>query len=350
MDHAPEDDREVELRLPSQSNAILSDVWLGIVTGSCSAEWPTTVVARGVPDLTADSQFFSTPAGLAAIQTARAILPEGGRDRAVEMTKILHQLIAQEGGLIPTRGGGQILLEADPDFPIAPVLRAGSSMVGEPSERRRMFAQLVLSFRKKVEIGALRRAVNPVSEGPAGAVGRFLFELHENGLEHGSRDGGGRKIRGSRTLRIRKHVANRPGELAARHGNWAELQVYLERVQATALVEASVSDFGLGIVDGFLATPQGTGHRHLDRRDLLDSLLFERLSSKGLDPASGLGIQRALRAASQMQAFVSVRTAEFWLSGSFLDGQRDVRLSDVGPVGPRAAVRGTHWQILWPQP
>ena len=81
-----------------------------------------------------------------------------------------------------------------------------------------------------------------------------------------------------------------------------------------------------------------------------NSLLFERLSSKGTDPAAGLGIQRALRAAAQMQAFVSVRTAEFWLAASYAEEGRAKRLIDVAGGEKRARVKGTHWQILWPQP
>lgn len=340
---------DAELLLPSQSNTILADVWLGIATGSCAATRPTGVIARGCQQLDATSQIFSTPAGLAALQTARSIAPEGAKADSVDADRLVMQLIARDTGLVETRGGGQILFEADPDFPVAPILRASTAIANERAERRRMFTQLVLNLRRRVEIGALRRMVDPVSEGPGGAVGRFLFELHENGLEHGSRDGEGRRIRGTRILRLRKHVANRPDELIGRHGGVAELKAYLERLNTTALVEATISDFGLGVVDGFLASPIGSSHAGRDRRELLDSLLFERLSSKGTDPASGLGIQRALRAAAQMQAFVSVRTAEFWLAG-YVDGGRAFRLRDVAGQEPRAKVRGTHWQILWPQP
>ncbi|MDB5692673.1 MAG: hypothetical protein JWO81_1736 [Alphaproteobacteria bacterium] len=343
-------DAGVELLLPSQSTAILADAWLGIATGSCAATRPTAVVARGFLHLDAMSQFFSTPAGLAALQTARSIVPEGAKSDPVDADRLVMQLIARDAGLVETRGGGQILFEADPDFPVASILRASTPIANEPAERRRMFTQLVLNLRRRVEIGALRRMIDPVSEGPGGAVGRFLFELHENGLEHGSRDGQGRKIRGTRMLRLRKHVSNRPDELIARHGGVAELKAYLERLNTTALVEASISDFGLGVVDGFLASPAGLSHAGRDRRELLDSLLFERLSSKGTDRASGVGIQRALRAAAQMQAFVSVRTAEFWLVASYFDGGRAFRMGDVSGPERRAKIRGTHWQILWPQP
>lgn len=340
----------VELLLPSQSSAILADTWLGIATGSCAATQPTRVVARGFQELDTDSQLFSTPAGLAALQGAMLVAPEGAKKEPVDAKKIVSQLIARDGGLVATRGGGQILFEADPDFPVASILRAGTPIAKEPSERRQMFTQLVLDLRRRVEIGALRRMIDPVSEGPAGAVGRFLFELHENGLEHGSRDPTGKRIRGARMLRVRKHVANRPEELIARHGGFPELEAYLGKLRTNALVEATISDFGPGVIDGFLASTAGSNHAGRERRELLDSLLFERLSSKGTDPASGLGIQRALRAAAQMQAFVSVRTAEFWLAASYAEEGRARRLRDVVGAQRRARVRGTHWQILWPQP
>ena len=182
-----EEEIEAELLLPSQSNAILADTWLGIMTGTCVGTRSTRVVARGLQMLDVDSQLFSTPAGLAALQGAMMIVPEGAKNEAIDIRKTVYELIARDRGLVPTRGGGQILFEADPEFPVAAVLRAAMPVVKETSERRRMFSQLVLDLRRRVEIGALRRMINPVSEGPAGAVGRFLFELHENGLEHGSR-------------------------------------------------------------------------------------------------------------------------------------------------------------------
>jgi hypothetical protein len=346
----PEAQRSVELRLPSMSSQILADAWLAIATGTAAANWPTTVVARGMRELGIDNQFVTSLPGLAALRTAEKIVPEGARDRALDTAHVLMQLVATDGGLVRTRSGGRVLVEVDPDFPIAPRLRASDRIASAPAERRRMFTQMVLHLRKMVEIGALRRQIDPVSEGPGGAVGRFLFELHENGVEHGSRDGQGKKIPGSRLLRVRKHIANRPEDLSSRHGGVPELRAYLERIHASALVEASISDFGLGIVDGFLASPSGASHAGRDRRGLLHSLLFERLSSKGVDPASGLGIQRALRAANQMQAFVSLRTAEFWLAASFVDAAPEIRMIDVGPEMQRGRVRGTHWQFLWPQP
>lgn len=115
-----------------------------------------------------------------------------------------------------------------------------------------------------------------------------------------------------------------------------------------ALVEASISDFGLGIVDGFQASAAGYGP-DADRLELLEQLIYGRLTSKSNDTSAGLGIQNALDAARRMNAFVSLRTAEFWMAVSFLPEKPEARLVHLG-MAPHPPVAGTHWQIFWPQP
>ncbi len=342
--------RSAEFRIPSASNDLLADIWLAMAVGTAATTWNTDIIARGSTEISPQSPFLTSLPLLAGLRTARWILPEAAKDKKLDAPRAGSWLVSRDGGLIPAKGGGQTLLEIDPDFPVAGRLRASGRLSSVPSERRRMFTQLVLHLRKQAEIGALRRQIDPVAEGPGGAVGRFLFELHENALEHGSRDPRGGKIPGSRLLRIRKHIANSAEELAGRSGGFPALAEYIAHIKAPGLIEASISDFGAGIVDGFLLSPAGADHASRDRRELLSSLLFERLSSKGMDAASGLGIQRALRAANLMQAFVSLRTAEFWLFASFADARPHIAMFDVPLDGPRGKVRGTHWQFLWPQP
>lgn len=105
-------------------------------------------------------------------------------------------LIALYGGLVKSRVDGRTLFEIDPDFPVASRLRALDRGGAIPVELRRVFTQLVLHLRKLIEIGTLRRQIDPVSTVPVGAVRCFLFELHDNGLEYGSRDPHGRKNSG----------------------------------------------------------------------------------------------------------------------------------------------------------
>jgi hypothetical protein len=112
--------------------------------------------------------------------------------------------------------------------------------------------------------GAARLKIDPVGSGSAGALGQFLVELRDNGLEHGTRGAGRRSLRGVRFLRLRKHVAPSRDALLERAHAFPELRACLEQMLldrgTQAVVEASVSDFGLGIVDNFLGSPIARVH------------------------------------------------------------------------------------------
>ncbi|MGB8842762.1 MAG: hypothetical protein WCC64_17035 [Aliidongia sp.] len=344
------------LRLKIGSNyegGMLSDIWAAILAGTACRRYPTRLIAWGLQsDIETDTAFASTLAFLASLAIAEAVSPERGHD--VDLASMRKHIAIQNKGLVdPHSGAAQTLVEFDPDHSVAPILRGGGGFASvTPLVRKKLFEQLILHFRRRLEIGALRRGFEPVGAGPAGDLGRFLAELHENGIEHGSHDTQGRRIAGSRFMRVRKHVANNKQQLIDRCGSVTELARHVELSVHTngpaALIEASISDFGLGIVDAFTASPAAAGLT-LGRRDLLESLVYERLSSKSSDPSAGLGIQKALDAARRMQAFVSLRTAEFWLTVSFAGGGAQPRLRDVGE-GHHSAVAGTHWQILWHQP
>jgi hypothetical protein len=344
---------EYRLRVASSNEGgILADLWAAIVVGTACHRSPTDVIAWGLrKPIKRATPFALSPAFIAALPAARSVASESGE--AVPTSEARRVLALVNKGLLdPASGSAQTLVEFDPDYPVAPVLRGGSGFEPEsPLVRKRLFGQQVLEFRQRLEIGGLRRGVNPVNAGAAGDVGRFLAELHENGAEHGSRNSEGKAGRGVRFLRLRKHVAASRTELAARCGEIDALARHVEctlsETGASTIVEASVSDFGPGIVDGFLQSASAEGI-NLPRRQLLESLIYERLSSKSRDPHAGLGIQKALQAARRMQAFVSLRTAEFWLTASYGPGADEVILADV-PGGPHPPVVGTHWQILWPQ-
>lgn len=341
----------VAIALPSASQTILSDVWFGILAGTAAGEFPTDIVARGLSEIEADSQFAASFPALSILRSAQSIRAEANSNQTDQM-ELIKSLLKADGGLVAGHSAsqGHTLLEIDPEFSVAEILRDASLRSGDPLRRRQLFTQMILRLRKAAEIGALRAGVAPGSEGPAGSVGKFLFEIHENALEHGSRDPSGHQVPGSRLLRIRKHLANSPEQLVARADGFPELQRYIEKTKFTAYVEASISDFGFGIVDGFLNSQVGQSFASVERARLLDRLLFRRLSSKGRDPGAGLGIQRALRAARQMNAFVSLRTGEFWLAGGPSQEARSVELRDVSLGDQCSWVRGTHWQFFWPQP
>lgn len=346
---------ESSLRLRTASTfdgGILADIWAAILIGTASRRLRCELIGWGLQDqISPSSAFAMTPAFLTGASVASSISPEVGDE--INQDRARRYFATRYDGLVdPASGASQMLVEFDPDYRDASILhsRMGSSVV-TPTLRARMFEQLVLRFRRQLEIGANRRSIDPRGRGPAGDLGKFLAELHENGSEHGSRGEDGKTLPGTRFLRVKKHVANSKQQLLERSGSFVELQAYVDAAVpdtvGPALIEASISDFGLGIVDGFSRTPAAV-KVSLDRRALLDELIYGRLSSKSSDPSAGLGIQKALDAARRMSGFVSLRTGEFWLSASFAGSEPDIRLQDV--PGPHPLVAGTHWQLLWLQP
>ncbi len=354
LTQGPEED-SVDVKLPTNPDgSVLGDVWANIFLGTLARRSATRVIGWGLSEITAQSTIASTPAFLSALSMASTVAPEHGANaNSAEIRK--HFSITQKGLVDPTSGAAKTLVEFDPDFSVAPMLRGGSGFAAvTPLERKRIFENLVLRFRHALEISAIRHGVTPSKSGPAGDLGRFLTELHENAYEHGSRDSSGKMLRGTRLLRLKKRAANSKDILVQRcagmPGLAEHVQQSIPKGSATpALVEASVSDFGLGMVDGFRLSDAGRNIRTENRRELLEALIYERLSSKGSDPSAGLGIQKALDAARRMGAFVSLRTAEFWLTVSFASSDAVPRLTDASPE-PCGKVAGTHWQILWAQP
>ena len=119
--------------------------------------------------------------------------------------------------------------------------------------------------------------------------------------------------------------------------------------------DGAVKEGGAGEVGRFLAELHENGFQHGSRgtngaaSGTRFFRIYGRLTSKSNDKSAGLGIQKALDAARSMQAFVSLRTGEFWLTASFLPELPDARLTLLG-TGSHPPVAGTHWQIFWPQP
>lgn len=352
LDAMPSD---CELRLRTASSidgGILSDLWAGILVGTASRQQKCELVAWGLKDQISPKHAFAlSPSFLTGVSIASAVAPEHGTE--IDKARARRYFAGRHGGLVdPDSGASQMLVEFDPDYRSAPILRSrAASSIAKPTLRTRMFEQLVLEFRRKLEIGASRRGIAPRGRGPAGQLAKFLAELHENGVEHGSRDDDGKALPGTRFLRLKKHVANNKQQLLERSGSFNQLRAYIEaavpETSGPALIEASISDFGLGIVDGFSRSPAAANLK-IDRRELLDELIYGRLTSKSSDPSAGLGIQKALDAARAMSGFVSLRTAEFWLTASFTTSEPKIRLQDV--PGSHAKVSGTHWQLIWLQP
>lgn len=343
----------VDLKLAASADReILVDLWSAIATGTLSRKRALRLVAWGLQqEIDVSSIFAKKPSFWVGLATATAISSEKGCE--IDRGRFRSHLAIAQKGLVDTESANeQTLVEFDPDYSITPLFRGGEGFAPvSPLARKGLFNQLVLKFRQKLEIGAIRRGVQPVNSGAAASITKFLSELHENGLEHGSRDANGVTVPGTRFLRVKKHVANKKELLLDRCRGFDELAMHVETglpdAKTPALIEASISDFGLGIVDGFLNSAAGRGVS-VRRDDLLQAIIYDRLSSKSADPSAGLGIQKALLAAEQMGAFVSLRTGEFWLTASFAKSNPGIKLCHR-PHKALAQISGTHWQIFWQQ-
>lgn len=292
--------------------------------------WPTL---QGVEAF--DEAFQVSIPALLAMQSGADVAPDGDRGSLADAARVKSYVSGRRRGLLGQASGHwRHLVEFNAD---------SASVLGNVADRRGAFLKLVRGELAKLEVGSLGRRLPTQDIGHKRTALEFLYELHMNGWEHaGARSG-------VRVMRLAKHLYGGRENLVEKAGTFDELAGYIERQPAHGainLVEASVSDFGPGILDGFLATDAGARHRTRDRGELLDALIHRRLSSKITDPNAGLGILNALRAAKAMYAFVSVRTGEFWLT---MDGSatgEDARLRRRPGAFP--PVVGTHWQLLYP--
>ena len=188
-------------------------------------------------------------------------------------------------------------------------------------------------------------------------LAEFMKELFENAYKHGRFPDslGGNTPRQLRYLQMRRLQQGGSAELSlADRGHRASpiLGEYISQIMSTfasphgkPFIEVNISDFGLGVLDHYLSKTSGE-MRGDDRLSLLIKLLTQDLTSNRLDPNAGLGIQKAMKAARKARAFISVRTAEFWLGQSFTTGEEALGLQPLtDETLPR--VVGTHWHFIW---
>lgn len=329
---------EFEARLLSDwSDHLFKEQWAGMaIADGLSQADRKTVRASGLtrwPDLADEAFQVSIPSLLslqreADVTLANSLDPFDAEDA--------RRYVVDRGGLLGQESGRwRCLVELDPHAGVAPVLNTGVP-------RRDALLGLVRSILDELEVGAYGRREPGRDLGSRGTVLEFLSELHTNGWEHA------RMGQSVRTVRLTKHLYLQRDSLAAKAGGFGELQGYV-RNQTRGninLVEVSVSDFGPGILDGFLQSFTGKAFREAPRAEVLDRLLHDKLSAKAGDPNAGLGIRNALEAARAIWGFVSLRTGEFWftLDGSSREGE--IRL--VRREGRFPKVQGTHWQLLYP--
>jgi hypothetical protein len=336
--------REYDLiaRLSGDRRAtFFKDIWASaaVATGIDHSRC-ATLIAWGLQDWpkldTTDSFVFSHPA-LLAMQRGANIHADNQSQSPMDVRAVKRFIIAKGGVLGSDGGRHRTVIELDPDSPRAAVLWQGR-------DQRDTFFGFIREALKALEIADppvdvanTRHAKNAILE--------WLFELYNNGYEYARRENS------VRILRLQKHLYPTRGDALRHSKQIPELSDYLnsqpEKLSGGNfnLVEASISDYGPGIVGGFLSTFAGATYRDMPHRELLEKLLHDQLSSKTSDPSAGLGIGQAIAAARQLDAFLSLRTAEFSL---YMRGKIDDAAKLTFRKGEFTPVVGTHWQLLLP--
>ena len=194
-------------------------------------------------------------------------------------------------------------------------------------------------------------------DSPDRELAGYVFELYQNGYEHGNRSRADKKkvVPGLRFISLRKHIAPNFAQLHPYADGFPELSDYIrkryEKHQALKYYEVAVSDQGLGMLDRFLIDRpdfQSEAGDRAARLLLLKRLLTETLTSKKGAPGAGGGLIRALRAAKELNGFVSIRTGEFWIYCSYAEsGSPQMDLTEV-KSSATASVAGTHFNALFP--
>jgi hypothetical protein len=329
-----------EARIASNlSGFLFKEQWAGMaVSPGLRISRDARVLAWGAQNLNeaSDSSFQTSMPALLALQQNAAVAAQGSPDVTVDAQALRRYIVEQRRGVLGT-GSWREIIELDPEASVAPVLNRGS-------DRRARFFEVVRSFMADMEVGAMGRRMQTQDIGYRRTALEFLLELHSNGWEHAS------EARGVRILRVAKHFYPRVEDLQAKAGEFGELANYIRSqgkpTDQVNLVEAGVSDFGPGILDGFLQSSAGRRYTGRDPAEIMDLLLHRKLSRKAADPNAGLGILNALQAAKAMFGFVSLRTGKFWFTMDGSTGGSEARLVQRPGTYPR--VDGTHWQLLYP--
>lgn len=180
----------------------------------------------------------------------------------------------------------------------------------------------------------------------------FIYETFQNTYEHGRYNSDSAIISGIRFFRIRHYIDNKSEDLVSRASGFPELQSFLEQSlngkQSRKLIELCVSDCGQGITSHFLNSTSTNISPTKLRVDALNGLVADKLTSKQKMSGGGLGLPNAMSALGKLEAFLSLRTEEFWMYCDFLNksGTRNRILSPVHNSRTIAPMIGTQFNVL----
>jgi hypothetical protein len=356
---------ELAARVPTdRARSLFAEAHQAAAVGTllCSSSDPFSIIWGITPEHTYEpAQFVVGLPGLTAVGLSNRVSkePTDGQEHPVDFGAILETIENHGDGIFGDRSGQwRAVVEFDD--------RRAKSLAKLTDDKiyfsRRAFEEVILNILIELEVLWPKRRMEldederKAQDAARSGITRFAKEIFENAYHHGRRGARpGEHVRDVRFMRFRKFFGA-PDELGRRIKSDLEpLDQYgqsrvLEQVSrgAASLIEVSISDFGPGMVDGFLSTPAGLKHQPRPRAAVLHDLLHTQLTSDSLDDNAGEGTMKALRALRELRAFASVRTNEFWWGAQF-SGDEEQGLAALKKTA-QAPIVGTHWQFVWALP
>jgi hypothetical protein len=330
-------------------NTSFRDVWESIALASLKQRYDCgSAIAWGLSDWAAiekvehprsDTLPFS-PAGLYAVGSDLEFRTDSNSAPVLlDADKVIQSLRERDYELGKDGSSERAIVEFDAGNRRAPALTPDAE-----KNAKFKFKEFIDETRAALEINGNKLHEKIGDAGAARALARFLYELRLNGMEYAA------SAKSVRFMRLKKRRFNNRRDAVKWAESFPRLADYLGRGYShqgeVYFVEVSVSDFGPGIVDGYLSSPRGGSWKDMPRPELLRQLLVTQLSSKWGDPGAGFGIQDALKSARAMNAFVSLRTNEFWQYQDAF-GDTEIGMQDCQSE-PLAHIAGTHWQMIYP--
>lgn len=303
--------------------------------------------------------FRKSLSGLAAAKYGDVFSNLSGESPPFDVTEIQEEVAFNNGIMEPHNSVDKVVGSTltycafDPDY-TEPLALSG--LLYQKQKFSRDFAALK---RRHFERDQGDRTMDLFAENPEEDLAQYVFELYQNGYEHG-RYGIDKStiLPGLRYISVRKHIATSEEILREYSSGFSELDQYLKRHSEESkgfkYYEVSVSDRGLGIIRRFLMDrPDHTVD--IENRNecgiLLRKLLTESLTSKKSADGAGGGLLRALRAVKTLNGFLTLRTDKFWYCAAFPRSDDTLPTSELREVRCDVTlerIAGTHFNAIIP--
>ena len=309
---------------------------------------PGKLVIRDTHDSWSSSRFLSKIDGVSALVYSQ--LFESAR---LENTKkfpapeSLFQSLESKlmmSGLLEKEGPTRTLIAIDPYYP-TPV------ELGGPYAKKSCFHTIFRQMLGQYEHGFNKKSATRYQA--EYQLVNFIYETFQNTVEHGRYTKANDPIHGIRYFRIHVYIGNSVSDLIRRAVGFPELENFLSRPRMKSskkrFIELSVSDAGQGIASHYINSRPEPECDDYDREHVLQELVGGNLSSKRSMSGVGLGLPNALTALKELNAFLCLRTEEFWLYRDFADSSNSQNsgqyLYPVKRINVIAPLAGTQFNV-----